>query len=152
MEATKEILTVGHSNHPVDRFVELLRGAGVEAIADVRRFPSSRRNPQFNAKALARSLGEAGIAYEPFGEELGGRRGEDAFVAYANYMDTVEFRHGLERLEALGRECRLAPMCAEGDWRNCHRRLIADALTARGWNVVHLLPDGGRESHPAALA
>ncbi len=142
---------MGHSNHPIDRFVELLRGAGVEAIADVRRFPSSRRNPQFNAKALARSLGDVGIAYELFGEELGGRRGEDAFVAYAEYMDTDEFRHGLERLETLGRERRLAPMCAEGDWRNCHRRLIADALTARGWSVVHLLPDGGLEPHPLEL-
>jgi uncharacterized protein (DUF488 family) len=151
VEAASEILTVGHSNHPIDRFLALLRRAGVEVIADVRRFPASRRNPQFNAKALATSLAEAGIAYEPFGDELGGRRGEDPFVAYAEHMATDVFAAGIERLESLARGRRTAPMCAEGDWRHCHRRLVADALTARGWRVVHLLGDGGLEPHPATL-
>ena len=151
MEATTEILTVGHSNHGIERFVELLDMAGVEAIADVRRFPSSRRHPQFNAKPLAASLANAEIAYEPFGDELGGRRGEEAFAAYAEHMNTEEFRSGVRRLEALARERRTAAMCAEGDWRNCHRRLIADELTARGWRVVHLLSDGRLEHHPEAL-
>lgn len=151
MQAANEIRTVGHSVHPIERFVELVRAAEIEAIADVRRFPASRRNPQFNAKALSESLAQAGIAYEPFGEELGGRRGEDAFTAYAEYMETDDFAAGLERLEALARERRAASMCAEGDWRQCHRRLIADALADRGWRVVHLLPGGAVEPHPASL-
>ena len=151
MEGANEILTVGHSNHAIDRFVALVRGAGIEAIADVRRFPASRRNPQFDANALRQSLAKAGVEYEPFGAELGGRRGEDAFAAYAEYMVTAAFSAGLERLEALAGQRRAAPMCAEGDWRHCHRRLIADALAARGWRVVHLLPDGALEPHPATL-
>jgi uncharacterized protein (DUF488 family) len=160
---SREILTVGHSTHPIEAFVELLREADVAAIADVRRFPGSRRNPQFGAEALAKSLDETGIAYEPFGEELGGRRrsetpaGESrwrnaAFAAYAEYMETEAFAGGLERLEKLAAERRTALMCAESVWWRCHRRLIADALTARGWDVVHLMPDGRLQPHPETLA
>ena len=162
MDAVGEILTVGHSTHPIESFVELLRGARVEAIADVRRFPGSRRNPQFGAEALAASLAEAGIAYEQFGDALGGRRRSKqprpdspwrnaSFAAYAEYMESDEFAAGLDRLEALAREQRTAPMCAEAQWFRCHRRLIADALVKRGWRVMHLWPDGRLDPHPAAL-
>jgi uncharacterized protein (DUF488 family) len=154
----REILTVGHSTHPIERFEALLGGAGVEGIADVRRFPGSRRNPQFGREALGAALGWAGIAYEWLGEELGGRRrarpdsSNDAwrvaaFRGYADYMEGAEFALGLARLEALASERRTAFICAEGDWRRCHRRLIADALSARGWHVVHLLADGRRVDH-----
>lgn len=158
-----EIFTVGHSTHPIERFLSLLREGGVEAIADVRRYPGSRRNPQFGADALAESLGSEGIGYEPFREELGGRRSrKDAaaasppdnsawrnasFRAYADYMSTAAFAAGLERLEELARRRRTAIMCAESHPSRCHRRLVADALRARGWQVVHLLPDGRREEH-----
>ena len=161
-----EILTVGHSTHPIERFLALLRGAGVEALADVRRFPGSRRNPQFGAGALARSLAAEGIGYEPLGEELGGRRSRrdaaevsadalpdnsawrsSSFRAYADYMWTPAFAAGLERLEALARDRRAAVMCAEAHPSRCHRRLIADALLARGRRVLHLLPDGRLEEH-----
>jgi uncharacterized protein (DUF488 family) len=154
------VLTVGHSTHPIERFVALLRGAGVEAVADVRRYPGSRRNPQFGAAALERSLGEAGIALHAFGEELGGRRraagrGDErntgwrssSFRAYADHMASAEFAAGIERLEALAGERLTAVMCAEADWRRCHRQLLADALLARGWRPVHLLADGRREPH-----
>ena len=162
MDSAREILTVGHSTHPIERFVALLRSAGVEAIADVRRFPGSRRNPQFNAKQLSESLAAAGIVYEPFGEELGGRRHSQrprgdsrwrnaSFAAYAEYMETDEFAAGLERLEALASERRTAPMCAEAQWFRCHRRLIADALAARDWRVLHLWPDGRLDPHPTTL-
>jgi uncharacterized protein (DUF488 family) len=164
-----EILTVGHSTHPIERFLALLRAAGVAAIADVRRYPASRRNPQFGAEALANALSDAGIAYAGLGEELGGRRGSArragardrseprladnsawrsaSFRAYANHMATAEFATGLGRLEELARARRTAVMCAEGHWTRCHRRLIADALAARGWRVLHLLPDGRLEEH-----
>jgi uncharacterized protein (DUF488 family) len=163
VNASPEILTVGHSTHPVERFCALLEAHGVEALADVRRYPGSRRNPQFGAQALAVSLEEVGIAYESFGEELGGRRrsrrprGEasgwrnPSFAAYAEYAETPEFRAGLERLERLGDRARTAVMCAESDWRRCHRRLIADALTERGWQVLHIRSDRRLEPHPASI-
>jgi uncharacterized protein (DUF488 family) len=159
-----ELFTIGHSTHPIDRFVELLSGHRVEVLCDVRRYPGSRRNPQFNVEPLRHSLAGAGIAYEPFGDELGGRRKaskvphgpsavwrNDAFRGYAEYMETPEFAAGLERLEDLARERRTAIMCAESDWHRCHRRLIADALTARGWRVIHIRPDGRTEEHQAVL-
>lgn len=153
-----EILTIGHSTHPIERFVRLLRASGVELVADVRRFPGSRRNPQFGADALAERLAAAGIGYTGLGDELGGRRRSrpdspndawrvEAFRAYADHTATEEFARGLARLESLAGERRTAIMCAEGDWRRCHRRLIADALLARGWRVLHIAPDGTRGEH-----
>jgi uncharacterized protein (DUF488 family) len=161
-----EILTVGHSTHSIERFLALLGEAGVELIADVRRFPGSRRHPQFGADALERSLREVGIAYESFREELGGRRSEKdvvargsgtppdnsawrnaSFRAYADYMSTPAFAAGLERLEETARSQRSAVMCAEAHPSRCHRRLIADMLLARGWRIVHLLADGRLQEH-----
>lgn len=161
-----QILTVGHSTHPIEAFLRLLRGAGVELVADVRRHPSSRRNPQFGAPALRDSLDAAGIGYESLGETLGGRRASKAgagaapgagpdnsawkdasFRAYADHMASDEFAAGMVRLAALARERRTAVMCAEADPSRCHRRLIADALLARGWRVLHLLPNGRLDPH-----
>jgi uncharacterized protein (DUF488 family) len=156
-----EVLTVGHSTHPIERFIALLRGAGVEAVADVRRYPASRRNPQFRAVALERSLRDAGIALHAFGEQLGGRRRSDggrddrrnagwrnaSFRAYADHMASPGFATGIARLEALAGERLTAVMCAEADWRRCHRQLVADALLARGWRPLHLLADGRLEQH-----
>jgi uncharacterized protein (DUF488 family) len=159
-----EILTVGHSIHPIERFLVLLTAARIEAVADVRRFPASRRNPQFGAGALRDSLRGGGIDYVPFGDSLGGRRGRPGrgdrgaprspagpFAAYARHMGSEEFAAGLTGLEALARARRTALMCAEAEWRRCHRRLIADSLAARGWLVVHLLADGRAEEHPASI-
>ena len=156
--ASRDILTVGHSTHELDAFVALLHGEGVEAVADVRRHPGSRRLPQFNAGRLGEGLAEAGIEYAAFGEELGGRRSPQPgspngawrvaqFQGYADHMASGEFAAGLERLERLAGERRTAYMCAEGDWRRCHRRLVSDALAARGWRVAHLLRDGAVEEH-----
>jgi uncharacterized protein (DUF488 family) len=152
-----EILTVGHSNHEEQKFLELVRGAGVELISDVRANPRSRY-PQFNRSALAGTMKAAGIGYAPLGADLGGRREsqpdsvntavpEGAFRGYADHMATASFRAGLEMLESLALDRRTAVMCAEGDWRNCHRRLLADVLTARGWRVLHLGPDGDLMTH-----
>jgi uncharacterized protein (DUF488 family) len=160
VDAAREIVTVGHSTHSIERFLVLVRGAGVAAIADVRRYPGSRRHPQFGAEALAASLRDAQIAYESFGVELGGRRRSTAdrsdrnaawrsesFRAYADHMGDEEFVAGVARLERLAAEARTAVMCAEADWRRCHRQLIADALCARGWRVLHLRADGRSEEH-----
>jgi uncharacterized protein (DUF488 family) len=158
LERAREILTVGHSNHEEPDFLALLRSAGVEVIADVRRYPHSRRQPHFERSALAAALKEAGLGYEWLGESLGGRRKPlpdsrndawevDQFRGYADHMASPEFAAGLAELEPLAGERRAAVMCAEAWWVRCHRRLIADALTARGWTVLHLGGDGQLERH-----
>jgi uncharacterized protein (DUF488 family) len=152
------IYTIGHSIHPVDRFLGLLQAHGVELVGDVRRYPGSRRHPQFNAEPLEATLRGAGIAYEPLGEPLGGRRRPRpdsphtewrvaSFRAYADHMETEQFAAGFDLLTRLGRELPTAILCAEGEWRRCHRRLVADALAARGWRVLHIKPDGRVEEH-----
>ena len=143
------IATVGHSNHPIEKFLEILSAHRVERVLDVRRFPASRKWPHFNADSLGRGLLAAGIDYVGV-PELGGRRKPnpdsphvawrvDAFRGYADFMDTPEFASGLERLFGLAQERRSALMCAEAlPWR-CHRSLIADALLARGWEVREIV-------------
>ncbi len=147
--------TVGHGVRPLDELVATLAGAAVETLVDVRRFPGSRRNPQFNQGPLREALGEAGIAYR-HAVELGGRRrgepGEEAFGclrvaafrSYAARMRTDVWQAALAAELAQPAPCF---MCAETDWRRCHRRLIAELLTARGLDVFHLLAPGRREPH-----
>lgn len=157
MTPKPEILTVGHSNHEERPFLELLRGAGVECLADVRANPRSRYE-HFNRSALAGSLKASGVGYEWLGERLGGRRtpapdspngawNDDAFRGYADHMASAEFAAGLDRLEELAASQRVAVMCAEADWTRCHRRLLADALVMRGHRVLHLGPDGSLAEH-----
>ena len=151
------LFTVGHSTRSLDELVELLRAAGVTQVVDVRRFPGSRRHPQFGAERLAEGLAAAGIAYghEP---SLGGRRQplpesvntawrNDQFRGYADHMASAEFAAGLAALQRAAAERPTAVLCAEAYWRQCHRQLLADAMAAAGWDVVHLLWGGGREPH-----
>lgn len=152
------VFTVGHSMHAIERLIELLSAQGVELVADVRRWPRSRRHPQFDDDALAVELAtRAGIGYEHL-PELGGRREprDDSpngawevpqFRGYADHVASAEFARGLERLETLARERPTAVMCAEGDWRRCHRRILSDVLVARGWEVRHIAPDGSTSPH-----
>ena len=134
-----------------------MRGQDVEALADVRRYPSSRRMPWFGAAPLDASLGEAGIHYLHL-PELGGRRDPlpgsanggwrvGQFQGYADHMASEEFTAGLRRLEAIAGEHRTAVMCAEAQWRRCHRRLLSDALLTRGWELLHVDARGGVEPH-----
>lgn len=153
------IYTVGHSTHSLEALVALLRPAGVTMLVDVRTVPRSRHNPQFNHEALEVDLPARGIAYQHL-PALGGLRhprpdspntGWDnpSFRGYADYMQTAEFREGLRQLLGLAAvgAGNMAVMCAEAvPWR-CHRSLLADALTARGVAVAHLLPDGRVQPH-----
>ncbi len=153
----REILTVGHSNHDEGEFLALLRSAGVDLLVDVRANPRSRY-PQFNRSALAGSLKGAGVDYEHLGAELGGRRepqpespndawGDGPFRGYADHMASDDFSAGIERVRELSDGHRVAVMCAEADWTQCHRRLVADALVAGGDRVLHLGPDGSLTEH-----
>lgn len=149
--------TVGHSTRSLEDFIALLREAGVRAIADVRRFPASRRHPHFNRERLESELPGAGVAYRHF-PVLGGRRGKaradspngwweiEAFRNYADHALEAGFRQALEELRAWGREQPVAVMCAEAVWWRCHRRLVADNLLAAGERVVHLIDRGNAEA------
>jgi uncharacterized protein (DUF488 family) len=159
--ARPTIFSIGHSTRTSDDLTAILAEASVTILVDVRRFPSSRRHPQFNRGPLASALRNAGLRYEWLGEELGGRRRETrpaeqspnaawkvaAFRHYADAMDTPEFLSGIDRLEQLGRSQPTGFMCAEHNWWSCHRRLIADFLVVRGWRVVHLLDAGKSKEH-----
>lgn len=152
------VFTVGHSSHALDAFAALLRGHGVTQVADVRRWPRSRRHPHFDDDALAVELAPSGIAYAHL-PELGGHREpvagsvndgwpEAAFNGYADHLGSEELALGLARLRELRAARVTAVMCAEGDWRRCHRQLLADALVVReGVAVAHIAPDGGVERH-----
>jgi uncharacterized protein (DUF488 family) len=152
------IFTVGHSTHPIERFLGLLSEHRIAVLADVRSFPSSRRWPQFNQPALRASVERAAIQYHWI-EKLGGRRRglgdasphtawqHPAFRSYADYADGEEFQSGLDELIALARRARTAYMCSEGLWWRCHRRLISDRLLLLGWRVMHILPGGKLSEH-----
>jgi len=150
--------TIGHSVLPASAFIALLTAERIERIADVRRFPVSRRHPQFDAGVMAQALEAAGIGYLHL-PELGGRREahadspntgwrEAGLRGYADYMQTSTFAAGMARLLASGADKRIAILCAEKDWRNCHRGLISDWLKLRGFDVIHVQEPGSTEGHP----
>jgi len=149
-----KIYTIGHSNHPLERFLALLEQHSIELIADVRSQPYSRWVPHFNRQRLARALEAAGVGYVHL-SELGGRPRDAAFLGpdgqpdYARIRASERFQAGLDRLLALATERRTAIMCAEGDYRRCHRHwLIEPALAQRGVRVLHIQPDGSlTEAH-----
>jgi len=158
MPDTQTIWTVGHSTRPIEELLKLLAAGKIQLLADVRRFPGSRRHPQFGQEALAASLADAGIEYRHF-VDLGGRRSKrlpdspnrgwrvEQFNAYADYMQSGEFLAALDDLMSVARDKRTAIMCSEALPQKCHRRLISDALTARGWQVRHLLTPKRIEDH-----
>jgi uncharacterized protein (DUF488 family) len=151
------ILTVGHSNKSLPDFIAMLQHHGVAQILDVRRYPTSRKWPHFDAGALAQSLAAVGIGYHGL-PELGGRRKprpdsphsawrEEGFRGFADFMDTDDFAAGLARAAALAERTRSALMCAEAlPWR-CHRSLIADAFLGRGWEVFDIVSPAQARSH-----
>ena len=144
------VSTAGHGTRTAEELIELLRRANVRTVVDVRRFPGSRRNPQFNRDAFARSLEAAGIRYRhevALGGRLSDEPGEErfgcirtaTFRSYAARMGTDEWQQALAAALEEPAPCFL---CAETDWRRCHRRLIAELLVARGFDVLHLRPAG----------
>ena len=151
--------TIGHSNRTLSEFVELLEASHVALIADVRRMPRSRTNPQFNGDTLAAALTGFDIGYEHM-PALGGLRSKSKTVSddvnglwtnqsfrnYADYALSDGFHAGLDHLLAAGRERRCAVMCSEAVWWRCHRRIVADYLVANGRPVFHIMGQGRVES------
>lgn len=154
---SKTIWTIGHSTRSMEGFIEALASQSIEVVVDVRSFPGSRRYPQFNKGELSNSLESIGIEYVHM-PELGGRRRarkdshntawrNEAFRGYADYMETEDFRSGIERLLIAARTKRAAMVCAEAVWWRCHRSMISDYLKSKGVEVTHILSADKTEEH-----
>lgn len=151
------IWSIGHGARALDEFLALLAENRIRTLADVRSFPGSRVHPHFGKEPIADALSRAGIRYEHL-RGLGGRRRPNgssphrairvaAFRAYADHIESEEFKADLARLVALARETPTAFMCAETLWWRCHRRLLSDRLVVDGWEVVHILGPGKTVPH-----
>jgi uncharacterized protein (DUF488 family) len=152
------IYTIGHSKHPIDRFIALLQQHAIDALADVRSTPYSRFNPQFNKEKLQAASRESGVRYVFLGEELGARSkdpecyDEAGRVSYASLAASQPFRRGLDRLLTGMKDHRIALMCAEREPLECHRTiLVARELEKLGVPVTHILQDGSLEPHQQAM-
>ncbi len=147
------IHTIGHSNHSIARFLDLLQGAGIDCVADVRSLPSSRRNPQFSQKPLASMLKDAGVEYWFLGDALGARPKdqncyENGKVSYARIAASPAFREAIGALIEASHAKRIAVMCAEKEPLECHRTLLVGrALAQRGTALQHILANGSIEPH-----
>lgn len=153
-----QVWTIGHSTHTFEQFLAVLTSFNIEVLVDVRNFPGSRKFPQFNKESLELSLPKYDIRYVHL-KSLGGRRKANpdskntawrsaSFRAYADYMETSEFKAGIEELVAYASHYRTAYMCSEAVWWRCHRSLISDYLKVRGWKVMHISAPGKSAEHP----
>ena len=158
MKHDQNIWTIGHSTRTLEEFLELLKIYGIEHLVDVRRFPGSRKFPQFNKENLESVLVEEGFCYT-YLEALGGRRKGNpdskntvwrhpSFRGYADYMETLEFKEAFSELEALASHKKCAIMCSEAVWWRCHRAMISDQLKANGWKVIHIMGEKNQQEHP----
>ncbi len=156
------MFTIGHSTRSFEEFTALLLENNVQLLADVRRFPGSRKYPHFGKDALAQDLPLKGISYQHF-PELGGRRQpvknsintawrNTAFRGYADYMQTDEFTEAIQKLITTADESKTAIMCSEAVWWRCHRSLISDYLKASGTEVYHIMAPGKVQLHPYTSA
>ena len=150
---SNRILTIGHSNHPIDAFLTLLKNHHIEAVVDTRSHPKSKYAPQYDSANLRQSLRESGIDYLYLGKELGGRPDgahfydADGHVFYDRVAESGFFLEGLRRLEERVQKFTLALLCSEENPSVCHRRLlIARVMKQRGFAVHHIRADGRVES------
>ena len=147
------VYTIGHSNHAMVRFADLLQGARIACVADVRSVPFSRRNPQFSQKALAAALKDGGIDYWFLGDALGARPKDPALydnghVSFPRIAQSAAFRDAVDVLIERAGAQRIAIMCAEKDPTDCHRTiLVSRALAERGCTIRHILANGALEDH-----
>jgi uncharacterized protein (DUF488 family) len=156
--STATLFTIGHSNRTLDEFFTLLHDQAIRQLIDVRSLPQSRRYPSYNRSTLSLACEDEQIAYAWFGRELGGLRSEksgsrhcaltsNSFRGYADHMGSRLFLEGIDRLTALARAQPVAIMCAEREPSQCHRSMIADYLSLRGWPIIHLLAPQQSSNH-----
>lgn len=161
-EQPPTVWTIGHSTREFADFIQLLKSSAISSLVDVRSFPGSRRYPQFNKIDLGQALQKSEIEYHHF-VKLGGRRKplsdsrntawhNASFRAYADYMDSKEFKEGITELLQVARHRPTAIICAEAVWWRCHRSLIADYLKAAGSEVIHIVDVLRSEPHPYTAA
>jgi len=153
----KSVLTIGHSTRPMNSFLSLLTKNKISCLVDIRTVPKSRHTPQFNKEALAESLEKAGIKYvhmkglggwrRPVKESINTGWRNASFRGYADYMATEEFQKNIENLLRLTENERVVLLCAEAVPWKCHRNLVADALTAKGFVVEHILSEAKTLPH-----
>lgn len=151
------IYTIGHSTHSLAEFLSMLQSFEIKFLADIRRFPGSRRFPHFDSENLKISFESAGIQYMHLAD-LGGRRKvkkdsinnrwiNDSFRGYADYMETEEFENTIVNLEHIALEQPTAYMCSEAVWWRCHRSLVSDYFKAKDWTVLHIMATGKAQEH-----
>ena len=140
----KDIYTIGHSIRPIQVFIDMLQSFSIAVVADIRSFPRSRWQPQYNQKALAVSLQEAGIQYIHI-PELGGKSGEQP--GFSERLNRGDLDEAVDALTALAEGQSIAYMCAEGDCRNCHRAVLSTHLQPLGWNVLNIMDAGTTQPH-----
>jgi uncharacterized protein (DUF488 family) len=148
------IYTIGHSTRSIELFVEMLKSFDIHSLVDVRSYPGSRRNPQFNKNKLIQSIAGSSITYIHL-PSLGGKREpvnspgkkHHQFQGYLDHMNSEEFKEGIKELLELSKNSRIAIMCAEGDWHKCHRSLIADYLKSIGTSIKHITGVNESENH-----
>lgn len=152
------IYTIGHSTHNMEDFINMLKSFGIRTLADIRRFPGSRKYPQFNKENLETALNNNSISYTHL-EDLGGRRKvqtgskndrwrNDSFRGYADYMETPGFENAMANLEAIAVKQPTVYMCSEAVWWRCHRSMVSDYLKAKGWTVLHIMAANKADEHP----
>ena len=156
------IWTIGHSNRSAQDFLEILKAFKIEMLADIRRYPGSRKYSHFNSDTLKEQLDENNIQYLHI-PELGGRRKprsdskntswrHSAFRGYADYMETDEFKNAVQQLQDIATKYRTAYMCSEAVWWSCHRALVSDFLKIQGWHVMHIMGITKATEHPYTSA
>lgn len=158
----KTIWTIGHSTRSMEELIAMLHSFNIQLVADIRSYPGSKRYPHFNKESLEVVFPKNNIAYAHL-KSLGGRRKpnphslnnawrNDAFRGYADYMETKDFKIGIEELQKLAIDRRTAYMCSEAVWWSCHRALVSDYLKSHGWEVIHIMGKDKSEEHPYTSA
>jgi uncharacterized protein (DUF488 family) len=153
----KEVWTIGHSTRTLEHFITMLQSFNIETLVDIRSFPGSKRYPHFNKENLEQSIPANNIQYLHL-KSLGGRRPvqkdskntawkHPAFRGYADYMETDEFKAGIQQLETTAIKQRTAYMCSEAVWWRCHRSMVSDYLKLHGWTVYHIMETGKATEH-----
>lgn len=151
------IYTVGHSVHSIEGFVSILQSFEIKCLVDVRRYPGSKRLPQFNKSVLSDSLLKSGINYLHM-EPLGGMRKQNensknlsyrnpAFIGYADYMETLGFEIAINKLQDIANKMSTSYMCAEQNWKHCHRSMISEYLRKKGWEIIHISAKSEAKKH-----